>query len=114
MRYKKDKTIEIAVWIISGFLLVRYIPKNKIREAQVAFMFKQLMTWLFGLIVVENNFISYPYRTFFKKTLKSSFTFEYFAYPALCAIFNVHFPEKRSLVLKFLYFLFHTSIITLL
>ena len=112
MEYKKEKTIELSVWIISALLLVRYVPKRKIREAHVAFMFKQMMTWLFGLVVVENDNINYPYRTFFKKTLKSSFTFEYFAYPALCAIFNVHYPEKSSASIKFLYFLFHTSIIT--
>ncbi|PKG23991.1 CBO0543 family protein [Niallia nealsonii] len=113
MNKNRDKRIEIAVWIVTSFLLIVFIPKNKIREAQVSFLFKQLLTWIFGLIVVERNLITYPTRTFFSKSNKSSFTFEYFVYPSLCALFNTHYPYHKNLGFKFLYFFLHSAGITI-
>jgi hypothetical protein len=110
--YKVEKTILVSSWIFTILLLFRYVPKEKIREAQVAFLSKQAITWLFGLLVVENRLIEYPYRLFFRKSNKASFTFEYFIYPALCVIFNLHYPENRNATFKALYYLFHTSLIT--
>ncbi|WP_047985552.1 CBO0543 family protein [Ornithinibacillus californiensis] len=112
MGNKLEKTVEVSAWIVTALLLIKYVPKNRIREAQVAFSFKQLITGLFGLLVVENKLISYPKRLFFKKTIKSSFTFEYFVYPALCTIFNLYYPEKKNNFIKLLYILFHSAIIT--
>jgi hypothetical protein len=114
MPYKKEKIIEISSWIIVSLVLIKFIPKNKLREAHVAFLFKQVLTWLVGLLVVENGNIKYPFRTFFKKSMKSSFTFEYFVYPALDALFNTYYPEKRNNIIKVLYYLFHTSFIVFL
>ncbi|QOR68007.1 hypothetical protein IM538_07710 [Cytobacillus suaedae] len=113
MNNKLDKTIELSAWIITSLLLFKYVPKNRIREAHTSFLFKQVITWLFGLLVVEKDLISYPNRLFFKKAIKSSFTFEYFVYPALCSLFNLYYPEKRNNVAKLIYYFFHTSIITL-
>lgn len=112
MNNKLDKTIELSAWIITSVLLFKYVPKNRIREAHISFLFKQVITWLFGLLVVEKNLISYPNRLFFKKANKASFTFEYFVYPALCSLFNLYYPEKSNSVAKLIYFFIHTSIIT--
>lgn len=112
MKNTMSKSILISSWIVVSLLLIRFIPREKIREAQLAFLSKQTMTWLFGLIVVEKGFISYPDR-FFKKANRTSFTFEYFVYPALCALFNSYYPENKPNILKFLYYFSHTSIITI-
>ncbi len=112
MSNKLDKTIELSAWIITSLLLVKYVPKNRIREAHISFLFKQVITWLFGLLVVEKGLISYPNRLFFKNAIKSSFTFEYFVYPALCSLFNLYYPEKRNKVAKLIYYFIHTAIIT--
>lgn len=112
-RYSLEKKIELSAWITTIILLLSFVPKNKVREAHVAFLFKQLITWLFGLVVVEKKLIAYPSRLFFKKTNKSSFTFEYFVYPALCALFNVHFPENQRYLYKISHYIFYSSIITL-
>ena len=114
MRYKVERRMEISIWIITSLLLILFVPKNRIREATVSFLFKQLITWLFGLLVVEKGNITYPYRLFFKKTTKSSFTFEYFVYPSLCALFNLHFPEGKNSRTKLLYYFLHTSFITII
>ncbi|TXC92822.1 hypothetical protein FS935_01075 [Metabacillus litoralis] len=112
MKNRLEKMIELSSWIVTSVLLIKLVPHNKIKEAQVSFLFKQVITWIFGLIVVEKKLIRYPYRLFFKTANKASFTFEYFVYPALCSIFNLYYPEKKNNLLKILYYCFHTSIIT--
>jgi hypothetical protein len=114
MRKKKvDKTLDFSAIVIITILLIKFIPRNKIREAHVAFLFKQVITWIFGLLVVENNLISYPTRLFFEKTNKTSFSFEYFIYPALCSFFNVYYPKKGNYLIKYVYYFLHTSLIIL-
>ncbi|MGN7400811.1 CBO0543 family protein [Cytobacillus praedii] len=114
MAYKKEKTIIISSLTVTFLLIVRFVPKDKIREAQLIFLFKQVLTWLFGLIVVEMGLIKYPYRLFFKKASKSSFSFEYFIYPALSVLYNLHYPEKRKLLVRILFNTLYPSLITLL
>ncbi|WP_396897503.1 CBO0543 family protein [Niallia endozanthoxylica] len=70
------------------------------------------MTWFFGLLVVEKGLISYPSRLFFRKATKSSFTFEYFIFPSFCVLFNLYYPEKRSSILKILYYCVYSAFIT--
>lgn len=103
--------ILILVWVVTIICLVLFIPKNKIRVANVAFLFKQLITWLLGLIVVEAKFIEYPIREFAYAN-KSSFTFEYFFYPSICVFFNVFYPEGKSLIKRAIYFIFFASTLT--
>ncbi|WP_188696816.1 CBO0543 family protein [Pullulanibacillus camelliae] len=112
MKATKEKTIEKSAILITILLLILFVPRKGLREAHLAFLFKQVITWIFGLLVVEKDLISYPSRLFFKKSNRSSFTFEYFVYPALCSLFNVHYPEKRALLIKALHYIFYTSIIT--
>ncbi|WP_102271668.1 CBO0543 family protein [Cytobacillus massiliigabonensis] len=114
MTHKKEKTIIISSLVVTSFLIVLFVPKDKVREAQLIFFFKQVLTWLFGLIVVEMGLIKYPYRLFFKRASKSSFSFEYFIYPALSVLFNLHYPEKSKLLIKILFNALYPSIITLL
>lgn len=94
---------------VSALLLLIFVPRNRSREAHISFLFKQLITFLFGLLAVEKNFLVYPTRVLFRKTLKSSFSFEYFIYPTLCTLFNLYYPEKKSKFIKFLYYLIHTG-----
>lgn len=98
-------------WIITIGLLIKFIPRNKIREAQVAFLFKQFITWLIGLAVVEARLIEYPARLF-PHANRTSFTFEYFVYPSICAIFNVHYPENKSVLGQFMYYFYYCTTIT--
>jgi hypothetical protein len=114
MAYSKvDKTIEISAWIVLSLILIKFVPKNKVREANLAFLFMQMITWFFGLLVVEKKLITYPSRLLFKKSSKTSFTFEYFFYPAVCSLFNVFYPENMNAFIKSMYYLFYTSFITI-
>jgi hypothetical protein len=107
----KDKGLLAAFVLITIGLLFKFIPKNRIRHGIIAFLFLQVITWLFGLLVVEMGLIKFPVR-FFKK-YKGSFSFDYFIYPAVCAIFNVNYPENKNKLIKFLYHFFYAGIITL-
>ncbi|WP_308017513.1 CBO0543 family protein [Alkalihalobacillus deserti] len=111
--YNKENTIILSSCIITIVLLFKYIPKNKVREAHVPFLFQQTVTWFFGLLVVEKNFIKYPYRPYFKKSNKSGFSFEYFIYPALTSLFNVCYPEKRGILFKAFYTFSYSGAVTL-
>jgi hypothetical protein len=108
----KDKVILLFIWFATIGILVKYVPKNQIRHGTLAFLYKQMITWLFGMLVVEKGLIKYPIR-FFKKANKTSFSFEYFFYPAFCALFNIHYPEKSNKFIKLLYHLSHTGFLTL-
>ncbi|WP_394231782.1 CBO0543 family protein [Niallia oryzisoli] len=112
MKISYEKKIEMASWFIMSFLLLKYVKRNRLREAEVIFFSKQFLTWIFGLLVVEKRLISYPSRLFFKNATKTSFTFEYFIYPALCVLFNLYYPEKRSSLVKLVYYAAYSSVIT--
>ncbi len=92
-----ESIILIAVWVITFVGLVQLTPRKQIRPAIVIFMFKQMMTWLFGLLVVEYGLISYPVREF-DYASKTSFSFEYFIYPAICVVFVLRYPERKSVL----------------
>lgn len=97
------------VWLV--ILLFWLVPADKIRDAIVVLLFKQSLTWLFGLIAVEMNLLQYPVRQFSKAT-RTSFTFEYFAYPVLCVFFNLYYPFGDSIFNQFIHYFFYTTGIT--
>lgn len=103
--------ILVAVWVLSVALLL-YIPKSKRRVALVAFLFKQNITYLLGLVAVELNLLAYPVREF--ATINhTSLTYEYMAYPTVCAVFNAFYPAKRSLGFRVAYFAAYCNTLTL-
>ncbi|WML58612.1 CBO0543 family protein [Neobacillus sp. PS2-9] len=102
--------ILLAVWILTTGMLF-FIPKKKIRLAVTAFLFKQGITWIFGLIVVEYGMLTYPVRLF-ADVNRSSFTYEFYVYPAVCAMFNVFYPYARSKLIQFLYYCAYCTVLT--
>jgi hypothetical protein len=109
----KEYGLIVIGWVITIAMLIRFIPKDKIRHAYVAFGFKQVLTWMLGLSVVELGLIEYPVRLF-PNANKTSFSFEYFIYPSICAIFNVNFPEKKGKFKQFMYYVYYSSILTII
>lgn len=91
------KNLLYFVWFVTILSLFFFIPKNKIRLAWVAFLFKQVLTWPLGLFVVNMGWIQYPIR-FFENANYASFTFEFFIYPVMCIYLNVYFPSEKSLL----------------
>ncbi|WP_052015713.1 CBO0543 family protein [Halalkalibacter hemicellulosilyticus] len=104
-------TLLVIVWVITIISLFKFVPRNKIRQASMIYLFKQLLTWLFGLIVVEFKLIQYPKRLF-KRANATSFTFEYFVFPSICIIFNLYYPITKSLSIKLLYHILYSASMT--
>ncbi|WP_199614807.1 CBO0543 family protein [Paenibacillus alkalitolerans] len=107
---KMESMILVSVWI-TAFSLFFFIPRKKFRLAQTALLFKQMLTWIIGLVVVELGWIEYPVREF-ASVIRSSFTFEYLAYPIICGLFNARYPENRSLLFKLFYYSSYCTVIT--
>ena len=112
--HKKENAILLSALVATTLLLLKCIPRNQLREALIPFLFSQVVTWICGLFVVEKKLIQYPYRLFFKTSCKSCFAFEYFFFPALTALYNCHYPEKRSPLFKALYTSFYSGAIAIL
>lgn len=100
------------VWIATIISLFFLIPKDKVRLALVAFLFKQVLTWPMGLFVADMGWIQYPIG-FFENATKASFTYEYFFYPVICAYFNIYFPDGKSLLRRATYYIIFCSALTL-
>ncbi|MFP5114115.1 CBO0543 family protein [Bacillaceae bacterium C204] len=108
---KREYWILLIVWVLAVALLFT-IPKNKLRLAVTAFFFTQAITWIIGSLVVEYGLITYPVRCFADAN-RSSFTYEFFVYPVVAAVFNVFYPYSRSMFIKFLYFSAYCTALTI-
>jgi hypothetical protein len=109
----REVLLIILGWVITITLLIIFVPKNKIRHASLIFFFKQNLTWILGLLVVQLNLIEYPVRSLSNAT-KSSFDFEYFIYPSFCVLFNLHYPYKKGFLSQFLYYVYFCSGLTII
>ncbi|MDF2925685.1 MAG: hypothetical protein K0R57_4599 [Paenibacillaceae bacterium] len=105
-----DYWILTGVWVLS-FLLVFIIPHERRRLALVAFLFKQALTYLLGLVAVELQLLEYPVREL-ASINRTSLTYEYMAYPMVCAVFNVFYPSHRSFPQRLCYYFFFCTILT--
>jgi hypothetical protein len=97
-----DYWILLGVWVLS-FLLLFLIPRDKRRLALIAYLFKQSLTYLLGLVAVEYGLLEYPVRML-ASVNRTSFTYEYMAYPVICALFNAYYPVKGTRLRKLLYY----------
>lgn len=107
----RDCIIIASAWGITIILLFLFVPRNKIRHAILIFFFKQFITWILGLSVTELRLVEYPVRLFPCST-KTSFDFEYFIYPAICVLFNLHYPEKKNSLAQFRHYSYFCTIMT--
>jgi hypothetical protein len=107
-----DYIVLISIWCLTIIGLLYFVRRNEIREAFVIYFFKQCMTWVLGLLVVEYGLIEYPVREF-QKANATSFSFEYFIYPAICVVFNLRYPINKSLPHRIGWFLFFPTWITI-
>ncbi|MCD1258636.1 hypothetical protein B5M42_007290 [Paenibacillus athensensis] len=95
-----DAYILLAVWLIS-ITAMFFVPKERRRESHTVFLFEQMTAWLLGLIVVEAGLLEYPFRELHAN--RTSFTFEFIAYPMVSVYYNLYFPQRRSAWIKLLY-----------
>lgn len=108
-----DTIILYLVWIVTAILLVIFIRRKNFIKAQLSFLFMQVPTWLFGTLVVKERLIEYPVG-FLSVVYKASFTFEFLVFPAISAIFNVHFPNEKPWFIKSIYIFSFPTVMTII
>lgn len=96
--------------VATGILF--FIPKNKFRLAIAAFLFTQVITFLIGLLVVQLGLIEYPVRTF-SSINRTSFDYEFYFFPVVCAVFNVWYPNNRRILIQFGYYIVFSTVLTI-
>lgn len=92
-----ERWILVGVIVLSFLTIVKFIPKEKAREAFVLFLFLQVVTWPAGLFVVEMGWIEYPVQLLkdVNQYNRTSLTFEFFTFPIVAIIFSLYFPKVR-------------------
>ena len=108
-----ETALLVAAWAITTIVLFVFVPKHKIREAFVIFAFKQLLTWVLGLLVVELGLLEYPVREFANAT-KTSFSFEFYIYPVACVVFNFYYPVNKTKFAGLMHYVLYCSAITII
>ena len=109
---KLEALLLAAVPVISVLSLI-FIPKNKLFQAQFIFVFVSVPTWILGLLVVQLGLIEYPYREL-SHVNRTSFIFEYIVLPIMYIHFYVHFPERSSKTVKYIYYVGTTLVFTVI
>lgn len=109
----KEWAIYIFQTILMIYLLSRFVPRDKIREAHLTYLFTQFITWSIGLFVAEFNLIEYPARAL-PHADQANFIFEFFLFPSICTLFVVHYPENKSAFAKFMYYFYYCTSLTII
>lgn len=87
-----ERFILITVWTV-GITACLMIPQRKRREAWIAFLICQAITWIESLLQVRLGWIAFPVREFPKAT-DVCLTTEFFFYPLACAIYFIFEPGQ--------------------
>lgn len=107
-----ERSILVGVVIVS-LLLIWVIPREQLRLAAVAFLAKQLITMILGHVVVQSGSLAYPIREF-AQVNRTSFIYEYLAYPMVCAVFNVRYPVHRNRLWQIGYYILYCTVLTII
>jgi hypothetical protein len=94
-------------------LLFLFVPKTKVLDAHIIFLFMQAQAWLLGTMVSEFHLIIYPVRIL-ERGYISNFAFEYIVFPAIAVLYSLHFPRKKRLSFKLFYIALYPTLITIL
>jgi hypothetical protein len=102
-----ERIIIIGIWVIGALFIVLFIPRKKIREAIMAFLFCQALMWLIVLINVRLGLLRFPVREFPSAT-DLPFTLNYFLWPAISVFYYIHEP-KSGFVTRSVYLLIYVA-----
>ncbi|WP_081755943.1 CBO0543 family protein [Paucisalibacillus sp. EB02] len=99
--------------VVAAVLLLVFVPKSKVIDANITFLFMQAQSWLYGTLVSQYNLILYPVRIL-ERAYISNFAFEYVVFPTIAVLYNLYFPRAKRLLVKLFYIVLYPTLITLL
>lgn len=106
-----EVTYLYVIWACTIFSVI-LVPKERQTEASIIFLFQQGITWFLGIVVAEWDLIEYPVREF-ASVNRTSFTYEFLVFPVVTVFYILHYPENRSLLLRFFYSFIITTILVI-
>lgn len=98
---KIEHTILYAIYACT-FIALAFIPKDKLKQASIIFLYQQFVTWFLGLLVVELHLIEYPVREL-ANVNETSFLYEFLVFPVISIFYCLYYPQKSNAWRKFLY-----------
>ncbi|MFE5321755.1 CBO0543 family protein [Paenibacillus sp. NPDC056579] len=91
-----ERLVLIAIWVLIITAIVLFIPRKKRREAVLAFLACQAVTWVNSTLHVQFGLLQFPVREF-PKASELLFTSEYMMYPVMCAFYYIYEPKSGKL-----------------
>ncbi|MBY0157235.1 CBO0543 family protein [Cytobacillus oceanisediminis] len=107
----REVLILVCSWILSLYLLLRYIPTESKRLAWITFILVQAIAWIHEYIQLVFGLVEFPYREFNKAT-NMSFSLHYIVYPTIAVFFILFYPKEKGTRRTFLYYLLFSMGIT--
>ncbi|MEK5392917.1 CBO0543 family protein [Margalitia sp. FSL K6-0131] len=103
---KSELLILFWSFIFCVLLMIRVVPKSKMKEAQIVFIFAQALAWIYEYVLVAMGYIEFPFREF-PKASEMSFSLYYLIYPSIAVFFIFSYPPKgKKVKIIFHYLLF--------
>jgi hypothetical protein len=96
-----------VVWIVVTsliviLLLILVVPKRRIREAWLNFLFMQAIIWGAAVIIVDHKWMISPFRLFPNATRQNFFN-DFLIFPGVSVLYYFLFPFNRNRFIQFLY-----------
>lgn len=104
-----DYYVLALLWIILPIILWKVVPRERMREAIAAFLFFQMLTWLFSIGLTYAGLLEAPIR-FFKDATRINFTLEFLVFPTIAVLFQLSFPKRAKFSSRLLHYLLWVGI----
>ena len=95
--------VHILLTVGTLFALTIFVPRNKIREAFLAFLICQLFSWPMSIAVSLLDLKEYPFRLFPRAT-EGSFILDYLVIPSVFTLFQVNYPDRKNRRIQFFHY----------
>ena len=100
----KDTIILILCWTLAIITLIKVVPKEKLRFAQITFLIAQAISWVFVYLTVFFGLIEYPVRELPLAT-NASFSLHYVIFPTFGVLFMLYYPFGKGFRREFTHYL---------
>jgi len=105
----KELFVLIISWTVAIGMLWWKIPRNKVREAHLVFLFAQAIGWLYVFIQTKLGNIIFPYREF-PYASDMLISLHYIIYPTFNVFYILWYPKNKGKFIRIIYTLIFIGI----